>query len=142
MLNSSRSVQGCSRNYRGDRCSQCNVGSYRLRAECHTCPDTAWLLFLSFALAIIAAVAAAVYLSKKRVNLACLSVGIVRWLLCMQALCCVALSGYARSIRVHECAFDCVVHLLSLPLPPPHHPREIDSPGLHASAEHVCGIRF
>ncbi len=50
----------------------------RLKGRCATCPNTAWLLFLSFALAIVACVAAAVYLSKKRINMAGLSVGVVR----------------------------------------------------------------
>jgi hypothetical protein len=69
---------GCSRNYQGPRCSACTVGAYRRRAKCTTCPNTAWLLFLGFALMIIGAVAAAVYLSKKRINMAGLSVGVVR----------------------------------------------------------------
>lgn len=59
-------------------CLQCRAGSYRLRSKCHTCPNTAWLLFLSFSIAIVAAVAAAIYLNSKRINLAGLSVGVVR----------------------------------------------------------------
>ncbi len=69
---------GCQRYYDGTRCSECQTGAYRLASKCVKCPNTAWLLFLSFAIAIVAAVAAAVYLSKKRVNLAGLSVGVVR----------------------------------------------------------------
>ncbi len=76
---SGRRLAGCGPNYSGVRCGDCRQGSYRRSGECHTCPNTAWLLFLSFALAIVAAVAAAVYLSKKRVNLAGLSVGVVRY---------------------------------------------------------------
>ncbi len=63
--------------YRGERCAACAVGAYRLRGRCAKCPDTAWLLFLGFALAIVAAVAAAVYLSGKRINMAGLSIGVV-----------------------------------------------------------------
>jgi hypothetical protein len=51
--------------------------SYRLRSRCATCPSTAWLLFLAFSFAIVAGVAAAVYLSKKRINMAGLSIGVV-----------------------------------------------------------------
>jgi hypothetical protein len=69
---------GCSHNYAGNRCSECAVGSYRLRSKCATCPNTAWLLFLLFAIAVLAAVTGAVYLSKKRINMAGLSVGVVR----------------------------------------------------------------
>ncbi len=58
---------------------QCRVGSYRLRGKCAKCPNTAWLLFFSFSLAIVACVAAAVYLSKKRINMAGLSIGVVSY---------------------------------------------------------------
>ena len=53
-------------------------GSYRLRLECQSCPNTAWLLFLLFAIAIIAASAAAMYLSKTKINFAGLGIGVVR----------------------------------------------------------------
>ena len=55
----------------------CSVGSYRLKGACKTCPNTAWLLFLGFALVIVGAVALAVYLSKKKINFAGLSIGVV-----------------------------------------------------------------
>ena len=67
----------CSRNYIGDRCALCAPGSYRLNSTCHTCPNTAWLLFLLFSLAILTSVATAVYLSKKKINFAGLSIGVV-----------------------------------------------------------------
>jgi hypothetical protein len=69
---------GCSALYVGDRCAECIVGAYRLKGKCVRCPDTAWLLFLGFAVAVTAAVAAAVYLAGKRINLAGLSIGVVR----------------------------------------------------------------
>ena len=53
-------------------------GSYRLRLMCKPCPNTAWLLFLLFAVAIIAAAAAAMFLSKTRINFAGLGIGVVR----------------------------------------------------------------
>ena len=45
---------------------------------CKPCPNTAWLLFLMFALAIIGLVAVSVYLSRKRLNLSILGIGVVR----------------------------------------------------------------
>ena len=65
---------GCSRNYAGQRCAQCGVGAYRLKGRCASCPNTAWLLFLLFS---AVAVVGAVYLSKKRINMAGLSVGVL-----------------------------------------------------------------
>ena len=50
----------------------------RLRESCKACPNTAWLLFLLFAFALIALVSVSVYLSKKRLNLAILGIGVVR----------------------------------------------------------------
>ena len=55
----------------------CSQGSYRLRLECKLCPNTAWLLFLLFAIAIVAASAAAMYLSKTKINFAGLGIGVV-----------------------------------------------------------------
>ncbi len=49
----------------------------RVRDVCKKCPNTAWLLFLMFALVLIALVAISVYLSKKRLNLAILGIGVV-----------------------------------------------------------------
>ena len=54
-------------------CADC-----RLNGQCHACPNTAWLLFLLFAIALVALVALSVYLSKKRLNLAGLGIGVVR----------------------------------------------------------------
>ena len=59
------------------RCGDCNIGSYRLRGKCRTCPNTAWLLLLSFFLAITAFVAVGVWMSKKNINLAGLAIGVV-----------------------------------------------------------------
>jgi hypothetical protein len=73
---------GCSRLYSGDRCAECAVGAYRLKGKCASCPNTAWLLFFAFALAITAAVAGAVYLAGKRINMAGLSIGVVRSACC------------------------------------------------------------
>ena len=49
----------------------------RLRGKCHMCPNTAWLLFLLFALGLVFLVAVSVYLSRKRLNLAVLGIGVV-----------------------------------------------------------------
>jgi hypothetical protein len=68
---------GCSRLYVGDRCAECAAGAYRLKGKCASCPNTAWLLFFGFAVAITAAVALAVYLAGKRINMAGLSIGVV-----------------------------------------------------------------
>jgi hypothetical protein len=75
--NTSDTQRGCSRNYAGLRCAECAMGAYRLRSKCTKCPNTAWLLLLLFSLAILTAVTAAVHLSKKRINMAGLSVGVV-----------------------------------------------------------------
>ena len=67
----------------------------RLRDVCKACPNTAWLLFLMFSVALVAIVALAVYLSRKRLNLAALGIGIVRaqrW----QARPCFCHSGCIR----------------------------------------------
>ena len=49
----------------------------RLNGTCHACPNTAWLLFLMFSIALVAIVAMSVYLSRKRLNLSALGIGIV-----------------------------------------------------------------
>ncbi len=49
----------------------------RLKTKCHGCPDTAWLLFLLFAIGLVVLVALSVYLSKKRLNLSVLGIGVV-----------------------------------------------------------------
>ncbi len=125
---------GCSRLYRGDRCAQCAVGAYRLKGKCASCPNTAWLLFLGFALAITAAVAAAVYLAGKRINMAGLSIGVVR----VNSPC----SALARDMRspcvvcLHQCAWHELrverVHCAPRPLLP--------RTGLCSSAGHVRGL--
>ena len=45
---------------------------------CKKCPNTAWLLFLMFSFGLVVLVAVSVYLSKKRLNLAVLGIGVVR----------------------------------------------------------------
>jgi hypothetical protein len=42
------------------------------------CPNTAWLIFLAFFIALASLVAASVYMSKRRINLAALGIGVVR----------------------------------------------------------------
>jgi hypothetical protein len=91
---------GCGQYYRGARCGSCRQGAYLRAGECHKCPNTAWLLFLSFALAIVAAVAAAVYVTKKRVNLAGLSIGVVR--VCMCACVHVCMRWLAQTVPSHS----------------------------------------
>jgi hypothetical protein len=49
----------------------------RLRGKCTMCPNTAWLLFLLFAFGLVFLVALSVYLSRKRLNLAVLGIGVV-----------------------------------------------------------------
>ena len=51
---------------------------FRVKERCKACPNTAWLLFLMFSIGLIGLVAFSVYLSKKRINLAVLGIGIVR----------------------------------------------------------------
>jgi hypothetical protein len=51
--------------------------SCRSKGECVPCPNTAWLLLLMFLLALGTFVLGAVYLSRKRLNLAALGIGLV-----------------------------------------------------------------
>ena len=55
----------------------------RLNGSCHSCPNTAWLLFLLFSLGLVALVALSVYLSKKRLNLSGLGIGVVSAMVCV-----------------------------------------------------------
>ena len=52
---------------------------YRRGDSCHQCPNTAWLLFLMFSVGLLVLVGVSVYLSKKRLNLAALGIGVVRF---------------------------------------------------------------
>jgi hypothetical protein len=156
-LQSADGFAGCAGNYMGVRCAECRPGSYRRGGRCKLCPRTAFLLFLGFALAIVTAVAVAVYLSKKRINLAGLSVGVVRTrcpLLAPYPPCsphapyytspplprasparcdvlCAARAPPARAGAVLGCPLcvACVCDGGALPT------------GLHASAVHVFGVR-
>ena len=67
----------CASSYTGDRCGTCAPGSYRLSGQCRPCPDTAWLLFLFASVAILILVLVSVYLSRRRLNLAVLGIGMV-----------------------------------------------------------------
>ncbi len=67
----------CSRTYTGERCSLCAKGAYRFGGSCKSCPDTAWLMFLFASVAILTLVALSVYLSKRKLNLAVLGIGMV-----------------------------------------------------------------
>ncbi len=68
----------CAELYTGVRCAECRQGAYRYKAGCTACPNTAWLLFLLFSVSLVTLVAMSVYLSKKRINLAALGIGVVR----------------------------------------------------------------
>ncbi len=50
----------------------------RLREKCRKCPNTAWLLFLLFSVGLVCLAPVSVYLSRKRLNLAVLGIGVVR----------------------------------------------------------------
>ncbi len=67
----------CGRHYRGPACSQCAPGAHRVKGRCVACPSTEWLLFVVFAAVCVVLGAAAVYIRKKRISLAGLSVGVV-----------------------------------------------------------------
>jgi hypothetical protein len=57
--------------------SDCVLYRCRLRSKCKKCPETAWLMFFLFSMVIAGLVAASVYMSKRRINLACLGIGVV-----------------------------------------------------------------
>ena len=91
-------VTPCARNYMGVRCAVCAPGAYRLKGACVGCPNTAWLLFLLFFVAIVVLVGIAVYLSQKRINLAGLSIGVVSGPVCGCQRCCMGFE--AQSVRL------------------------------------------
>jgi hypothetical protein len=139
----------CHRNYGGDRCADCVVGTYRcvlrvvqrgyvvacfelfrrccfprlvfcrLRGKCAMCPNTAWLLFLGFFIVIAVLVAASLYISKRRVNLAGLGIGVVSHRHHVVIVSCVAGLHPQRVVAPARALALC--HSLSLPpsLPPP-----------------------
>ena len=60
----------------------------RSKGYCKPCPNSAWLLFVLFAVVLVVLVALSVYLSKKRLNLAILGIGVVRGMACgLQGQC-------------------------------------------------------
>ena len=67
----------CSSPYTSVRCSECSAGYYRLQQKCKSCPSQAWLLFVGLFVVVAFFVASSVYLSRKKINLAGLSIGIV-----------------------------------------------------------------
>jgi hypothetical protein len=74
---SSGAPDGCSTFYRGPACAQCSSGAHRVKGRCVACPSTEWLLYLVFAGACTVLGLAVVYIRKKRISLAGLSVGVV-----------------------------------------------------------------
>jgi hypothetical protein len=66
----------CISGYEGPRCSRCANRFYRLEGMCEPCPELAWLIIPGFLLALMALLAVAMYLQKKNVQLAGLSVGV------------------------------------------------------------------
>lgn len=68
----------CARFYKGVGCAVCAGGAYRRRERCVACPSTEWQLYLACGLTFVVLVAGAVYVRKKRISLAGLSVGVVR----------------------------------------------------------------
>ncbi len=58
-----------------------SFAAHRSSGLCVPCPNTAWLLFLMFAIVLSVLVVAAVYLSRKRLNLAGLGIGLVSTLI-------------------------------------------------------------
>ena len=77
----------CSQYYTGPRCATCAVGAYRVRSECRACPNNAWLLIMVCSVGLLILVAASVYLTKKKVSLAALSIGVVRVVACIGLAC-------------------------------------------------------
>jgi hypothetical protein len=70
--------QPCARFYKGMNCALCAKGAFRSREHCVACPRTEWQLYLTCGLGFVVMVVGAVYVRKKRINLAGLSVGVVR----------------------------------------------------------------
>ncbi|RYY39098.1 hypothetical protein EON62_00005, partial [archaeon] len=67
----------CAEGYTDWRCSQCLKGKYyRVNGECIKCPNSPWMVFITFMLGGVAACALSWYLNKKAISLALISVGI------------------------------------------------------------------
>jgi hypothetical protein len=49
----------------------------RYRGKCKPCPNTAWLIFVALFVVLAVLVAASVYMSKRRINMAALGIGVV-----------------------------------------------------------------
>jgi hypothetical protein len=55
----------------------CVFVTIRYRGKCKPCPNTAWLIFVALFVVLAALVAASVYMSKRRINMAALGIGVV-----------------------------------------------------------------
>lgn len=66
----------CADGYAGIRCSGCALKHYRLQQQCKACPNTAWLLIPLVVIGVLVVMGVMVWLSKRRINLAGLSIGV------------------------------------------------------------------
>jgi hypothetical protein len=66
----------CAVGYYKDRCASCVNRYYRLGDACKPCPSLAWLYILTFVVVLALLMFAAYWLSKKRINLSALGVGV------------------------------------------------------------------
>jgi len=60
----------CRTGYGADMCASCVLGFRRLQGMCEVCPDEAWILIVAGVVAVMSAAGVAMYLQRKRVNLA------------------------------------------------------------------------
>jgi len=66
----------CEQGYQGYRCSECATGYFKLSGECNTCPECSKCIVVMYIVALSALCVIGWYLSRKRINLGILSVGV------------------------------------------------------------------
>uniref|UniRef100_A0A7S1GCG6 IPT/TIG domain-containing protein n=1 Tax=Bicosoecida sp. CB-2014 TaxID=1486930 RepID=A0A7S1GCG6_9STRA len=68
----------CAPEYTGEACGRCQTSPrhYRLDQECLPCPNLAWLMLVGFFFVLVLLGAGGMYLNKRKVNLAAITIGI------------------------------------------------------------------
>ncbi len=83
------SAAPCAPGYAGVRCGSCADRHYRLQQLCKACPNTGWLLILGVFVIVLCLIGLSVFLTKKRINVAGMSIGVDFLQVCLSACVCV-----------------------------------------------------